>query len=142
MSKSYWRSAKIRSLGFGILICLVLFMAPQVVFYAGNGSYWGLPYTLIILVVAIPLVLLLLTLCKISLQRRLDRNHDIDKEDRLQRRSHPKIMRSFPVDGTENNEFHWPLGVNPNAENSFASAESDSQNSPDNSSGTAEGQKQ
>ncbi|PCJ82918.1 MAG: hypothetical protein COA52_19740 [Hyphomicrobiales bacterium] len=142
MSKSYWRSAKIRSIGLAGLICLALFMLPQAVLFAGSGSYMGFSYALIILVVIAPLFFLAITLLKISLLRRLDRSHDIDEEDRLQRRAHPKIMRAFPVDGTENNEFHWPLGVNPNFNDSSSSDDQNDPKNPNKSPERVEGQKQ
>lgn len=104
MSKSYWRSAIFRNWFVALLILLVLIGAPLAADRLPSDRMMGLPAELVFLAVGMPFIFLILAIFKISLQHALDRNHELDSEDQLQRRRVPKRLKAFPVKAVDIDE--------------------------------------
>lgn len=104
MSKSYWRSAIFRNWFVALLILVVLIGAPLAAERLPADRMMGLPSTLVFFAIGLPAIFLVLAMFKISLQHALDRNHELDSEDQLQRRRVPKRLKSFPVKAVDVDE--------------------------------------
>lgn len=126
MSKPYWRSATFRNWLVALLILAALTAAPMAAARLPSDRFIGLPSTLVFFAVGMPLIFLILAIFKISLQQGLDRNHELDTEDQLQRRRVPKRLKSFPVRAVDVDEPDLPE-TSDNAEASGDQSDGDTQ---------------
>lgn len=110
MSNPYWRSAIFRNWLVALLILAALGSAPLVAARLPSELFMGLPSPLMFLAVGMPVGFLILAIFKISLQQALDRNHELDKEDQLQRRRVPKRLKSFPVKAVDVSDADTEIG--------------------------------